>query len=74
MGTPSGERNFTPTATPCNSPDASPPESRSSSPTPEIGLPLGLLSSGAELLKRTFGGETEVYKNILNQINLDKLF
>ncbi|XP_017795323.1 PREDICTED: trafficking kinesin-binding protein milt [Habropoda laboriosa] len=57
--TPSGERNFTPTATPCNSPDASPPESRSSSPTRESG-PLGLLSSGAELLKRTFGGETEV--------------
>ncbi|XP_043797130.1 trafficking kinesin-binding protein milt isoform X1 [Apis laboriosa] len=57
--TPSGERNFTPTATPCNSPDASPPESRSDSPTPESGLSLGLLSSGAELLKRTFGGETE---------------
>ncbi|XP_076640016.1 trafficking kinesin-binding protein milt isoform X2 [Colletes latitarsis] len=60
VGTPSGERNFTPTATPCNSPDASPPESRSSSPIPESGLPLGLLSSGAELLKRTFGGDTEV--------------
>ncbi|XP_076665921.1 trafficking kinesin-binding protein milt isoform X2 [Andrena cerasifolii] len=60
VGTPCGERNFTPTATPCNSPDASPPDSRSSSPTPESGLSLGLLSSGAELLKRTFGGETEV--------------
>ncbi|XP_076651595.1 trafficking kinesin-binding protein milt isoform X2 [Halictus rubicundus] len=58
VGTPSGERNYTPTATPCNSPDASPPESRSSSPTPESGISLGLLSSGAELLKRTFGGET----------------
>ncbi|XP_043253905.1 trafficking kinesin-binding protein milt isoform X2 [Colletes gigas] len=60
VGTPSGERNFTPTATPCNSPDASPPESRSSSPIPESGLSMGLLSSGAELLKRTFGGDTEV--------------
>ncbi|XP_031848218.1 trafficking kinesin-binding protein milt isoform X2 [Nomia melanderi] len=60
VGTPSGERNYTPTATPCNSPDASPPESRSSSPTPESGISLGLLSSGAELLKRTFGGETAV--------------
>ncbi|XP_012236484.1 trafficking kinesin-binding protein milt isoform X1 [Bombus impatiens] len=57
--TPSGERNYTPTATPCNSPDASPPDSRSSTPTPEGGLSLGLLSSGAELLKRTFGGETQ---------------
>ncbi|CAK9807373.1 Trafficking kinesin-binding protein milt [Anthophora plagiata] len=57
---PNGERNFTPTATPCNSPDASPPESRSSSPTRESGYSLGLLSSGAELLRRTFGGETEV--------------
>ncbi|XP_076233918.1 trafficking kinesin-binding protein milt isoform X2 [Calliopsis andreniformis] len=60
VGTPSGERNFTPTATPCNSPDASPSDSRSSSPTPESGFSLGLLSSGAELLKRTFGGEPEV--------------
>ncbi|XP_054000970.1 trafficking kinesin-binding protein milt isoform X2 [Hylaeus anthracinus] len=60
VGTPSGERNYTPTATPCNSPDASPPESRSSSPTSESGLSMGLLSTGAELLKRTFGGDTEV--------------
>lgn len=60
--TPSGERNYTPTATPCNSPDASPPDSRSSTPTPEGGLSLGLLSSGAELLKRTFGGETQQAK------------
>ncbi|XP_076750608.1 trafficking kinesin-binding protein milt isoform X1 [Xylocopa sonorina] len=58
--TPNEKKNFTPTATPCNSPDISPPESRSSSPIPESGLSLGLLSSGAELLKRTFGGETEV--------------
>ncbi|XP_071877020.1 trafficking kinesin-binding protein milt isoform X3 [Bombus fervidus] len=57
--TPSGERNYTPTATPCNSPDASPPDSRSSTPTPEGRLSLGILSSGADLLKRTFGGETQ---------------
>ncbi|XP_017893664.2 trafficking kinesin-binding protein milt isoform X2 [Ceratina calcarata] len=60
VSTPSEKKNFTPTATPCNSPDTSPPESRSSSPSPESGISLGILSTGAELLKRTFGGETEV--------------
>lgn len=60
VATPSGERNFTPTATPCNSPDASPPPTRSTSPPPETSsstLSLGLFSSGAELLKRTFSHE-----------------
>ncbi|XP_014468694.1 PREDICTED: trafficking kinesin-binding protein milt isoform X2 [Dinoponera quadriceps] len=60
LATPTGERNFTPTATPCNSPDASPPPTRSTSPPPEAAsgsLSLGLFSSGAELLKRTFGHE-----------------
>lgn len=59
VATPTGERNFTPTATPCNSPDASPPPTRSTSPPPETGstLSLGLFSSGAELLKRTFSHE-----------------
>lgn len=59
VGTPSSERNFTPTATPYNSPDGSPPESRSSSPGPysNSSLSFGLFSSGAELLKRTFGSE-----------------
>ncbi|XP_057331785.1 trafficking kinesin-binding protein milt isoform X2 [Microplitis mediator] len=56
--TPSGEKNFTPTATPCNSPDGTPPSSRSTSPVPYSSpLSFGLFSSGAELLKRTFGSE-----------------
>ncbi|KAK0160767.1 hypothetical protein PV328_008138 [Microctonus aethiopoides] len=59
VATPSGERNFTPTATPYNSPDGSPPSSRSTSPTPYSSpLSFGLFSSGAELLKRTFSGES----------------
>ncbi|EZA48836.1 trafficking kinesin-binding protein milt isoform X2 [Ooceraea biroi] len=59
VGTPTDDRNFTPTATPCNSPDAS-LSPRSSSPPPETGasLTMGLLSSGAELLRRTFSYET----------------
>lgn len=61
VATPSGERNFTPTATPCNSPDGTPPPSRSSSPPPYSSpFRLGLFSSGAELLKRTFGSEEPV--------------
>nr|XP_050846559.1 trafficking kinesin-binding protein milt isoform X3 [Vespula vulgaris] len=63
--TPSGERNFIPTATPCNSPDASPPATRSTSPPPQsspqqenTSLSFSLLSSGAELLKRTFSSDT----------------
>ncbi|XP_046424677.1 trafficking kinesin-binding protein milt isoform X2 [Neodiprion lecontei] len=61
VSTPSGERNFTPTATPCNSPDGTPPPSRSSSPPPYSSpFRLGLFSSGAELLKRTFGTEEQV--------------
>ncbi|KAH0956068.1 hypothetical protein HN011_011824 [Eciton burchellii] len=58
VGTPTDDRNFSPTATPCNSPDAclSP---RSTSPPPEsaASLTMGLLSSGAELLRRTFSYE-----------------
>lgn len=58
VATPTDDRNFTPTATPCNSPDAS-LSPRSSSPPPESGasLTMGLLSSGAELLRRTFSYE-----------------
>lgn len=58
MATPCSERNFTPTATPYNSPDGSPPSSRPTSPVPYSPLGFGLFSSGAELLKRTFGTET----------------
>ncbi|XP_039305083.1 trafficking kinesin-binding protein milt isoform X2 [Solenopsis invicta] len=59
ISTPNDERNFSPTATPCNSPDAS-LSPRSSSPPPEsaASLTLGLLSTGAELLRRTFSYES----------------
>ncbi|KYQ53840.1 Trafficking kinesin-binding protein milt, partial [Trachymyrmex zeteki] len=59
IGTPTDDRNFSPTATPCNSPDASLSPTRSSSPAPEsaASLTLGLLSTGAELLRRTFSYE-----------------
>lgn len=57
--TPNTEKNFTPTMTPCNSPDVSPSHSRSASPVAGTsGLAYGLFSSGAELLKRTFAGDT----------------
>lgn len=61
VGTPTDERNFSPTATPCNSPDASLSPTRALSPPPspdsDASLTLGLLSSGAELLRRTFSYE-----------------
>ena len=59
--TPNTDKNFTPTTTPCNSPDISPAHSRSASPSPPpvAAMSLGnVLASGAELLKRTFSGET----------------
>ncbi|XP_044734084.1 trafficking kinesin-binding protein milt isoform X2 [Chrysoperla carnea] len=52
LNTPNAINSFTPTATPCNSPDGTPPPSRSASPPPY----LGILSSGVELIRRTFGG------------------
>ncbi|OXU20277.1 hypothetical protein TSAR_006684, partial [Trichomalopsis sarcophagae] len=59
VSTPNAEKNFTPTTTPCNSPDGSPVHSRSASPTPSSSSrPFGLFATGAELLKRTFSGET----------------
>ncbi|XP_028050005.1 trafficking kinesin-binding protein milt isoform X1 [Monomorium pharaonis] len=58
IGTPTDERNFSPTATPCNSPDASlSPRSLSPSPESAASLTMGLLSTGAELLRRTFSYE-----------------
>ncbi|XP_014203502.1 trafficking kinesin-binding protein milt isoform X2 [Copidosoma floridanum] len=56
--TPTAEKNFSPTVTPCNSPDISPSHSRSGSPVPGTSsMRHGGLTSGTELLKRTFGGE-----------------
>ncbi|XP_066587033.1 trafficking kinesin-binding protein milt isoform X2 [Prorops nasuta] len=54
VATPSGDKNFTPTATPCNSPDATPPPTRPSSPPPLSSIPINLLNTGAELFMRTF--------------------
>ncbi|XP_075220737.1 trafficking kinesin-binding protein milt isoform X2 [Lycorma delicatula] len=61
-----GSPNFSPTATPANSPDSSPTSSpdrsRSPSPSPSpapysaLGLPGFLMSSGAELLRKTLTG------------------
>ncbi|KAL0272865.1 UNVERIFIED_CONTAM: hypothetical protein PYX00_005687 [Menopon gallinae] len=60
LNTPTCDRSFTPTATPANSPDGSPDHSRSPSPTPFNPLKLpGFLSSGAELLRRTFVSDRE---------------
>ncbi|XP_011505955.1 PREDICTED: trafficking kinesin-binding protein milt isoform X2 [Ceratosolen solmsi marchali] len=59
VSTPNGDKNFTPTMTPCNSPDGSPGHSRSASPEPSTSsISFGLLYSGAEFLKRTFSGDT----------------
>lgn len=58
LSTPSGINSFTPTATPCNSPDGSPNQSRSTSPIPYRSLKLpGILGTGADLLRRTIIGE-----------------
>ncbi|XP_034946283.1 trafficking kinesin-binding protein milt isoform X2 [Chelonus insularis] len=55
----SEDKNFTPTATPCNSPDGSPDISRATSPAPdENSLPFALFSSGAELLRKTFSSDS----------------
>ena len=59
VASPNEEKNFSPTATPCNSPDGSPNQSRSASPSPtSSSLSFGLFTTGAEMLKRTFGSET----------------
>ncbi|XP_004533932.1 trafficking kinesin-binding protein milt isoform X2 [Ceratitis capitata] len=52
LNTPAGP-NFSPTVTPCNSPEGSPP--RSSSPEPLFGI----LSTGADLIRRKLIGDIE---------------
>lgn len=55
---PNVDKNYTPTTTPCNSPDGSPRHSRSASPEPSTSsISFGLFASGAELIRRTFTGE-----------------
>lgn len=52
LNTPSGQ-NFSPTVTPCNSPDGSPTRSMS----PEPALFAGIFASGADILRRRFVGD-----------------
>ncbi|XP_054742299.1 trafficking kinesin-binding protein milt isoform X2 [Anastrepha obliqua] len=52
LNTPAGP-NFSPTVTPCNSPEGSPP--RSSSPEPLFGI----LSTGADIIRRKLIGDIE---------------
>ncbi|KAK7870038.1 hypothetical protein R5R35_011998 [Gryllus longicercus] len=67
VATPCHPSSFTPTATPCNSPDGTPPPSPPASPPPYNPLKLGFLSSGADLLRRTFSAENERVKPIQKQ-------
>ncbi|XP_023163030.2 trafficking kinesin-binding protein milt isoform X2 [Drosophila hydei] len=53
LNTPAGP-NFSPTVTPCNSPEGSPPRGQSPEPL------FGLLSSGADLIKRKLVGPSDV--------------
>ncbi|XP_058125382.1 trafficking kinesin-binding protein milt isoform X1 [Anopheles coustani] len=53
LNTPAGP-NFSPTVTPCNSPDGSPTRSMS----PEPPLLSGLLASGADILRKRFAAST----------------
>ncbi|KAF5287532.1 hypothetical protein FQR65_LT12203 [Abscondita terminalis] len=61
FNTPCGVNSFTPTATPCNSPDGSPPLSRSASPEPyeAFSIPQLILSSVPQFLQQTVGGGTK---------------
>ncbi|XP_055549600.1 trafficking kinesin-binding protein milt isoform X3 [Wyeomyia smithii] len=54
LNTPAGP-NFSPTVTPCNSPEGSPTRPMS----PEVPLLGGLLASGADILRKRFAGEVE---------------
>ncbi|XP_053697532.1 trafficking kinesin-binding protein milt isoform X2 [Sabethes cyaneus] len=54
LNTPAGP-NYSPTVTPCNSPDGSPPRPCS----PEVPLLGSLLASGSDILRKRFAGEVE---------------
>lgn len=71
LNTPCGQ-NYSPTVTPCNSPEGSPP--RSTSPEPQF--LTGLLTSGADLLRRKVVGEQEKQlsaRQSRNKITLSRL-
>ncbi|XP_064539159.1 trafficking kinesin-binding protein milt isoform X2 [Drosophila montana] len=55
LNTPAGP-NFSPTVTPCNSPEGSPPRAQSPEPL------FGLLSSGADLIKRKLVGPSDLQR------------
>lgn len=58
FNTPSGLNSFSPTATPCNSPDISVSSSRAGSPEPyeSLSIPQLILSSMPHFLQQTVGG------------------
>ncbi|KAF5273998.1 hypothetical protein FQA39_LY01113 [Lamprigera yunnana] len=61
FNTPCGINSFTPTATPCNSPDGTPPLSRSTSPEPyeAFSIPQLIRSSVPQFLQQTVVGGTK---------------
>ncbi|KAK5644882.1 hypothetical protein RI129_006182 [Pyrocoelia pectoralis] len=74
INTPCGVNSFTPTATPCNSPDGSPPLTRSSSPEPyeAFSIPQLILSSVPFLQQTVGGGVKKKTSAIKRQGKLEK--
>ncbi|KQS70669.1 trafficking kinesin-binding protein milt isoform X3 [Drosophila erecta] len=65
LNTPAGP-NFTPTVTPCNSPEGSPPRAQSPEPL------FGLLSSGADLIRRKIVGDQHQQQQQKQRSSLSK--
>ncbi|XP_037711924.1 trafficking kinesin-binding protein milt isoform X1 [Drosophila subpulchrella] len=65
LNTPAGP-NFTPTVTPCNSPEGSPPRAQSPEPL------FGLLSSGADLIRRKIVGDQHQQQQHKQRSSLSK--
>jgi len=68
LNTPAGP-NYSPTVTPCNSPEGSPPRGQSPEPL------FGLLSSGADLIRRKLVGPSDVQlqRNLTKQQHQQKV-
>ncbi|XP_016939752.2 trafficking kinesin-binding protein milt isoform X3 [Drosophila suzukii] len=65
LNTPAGP-NFSPTVTPCNSPEGSPPRAQSPEPL------FGLLSSGADLIRRKIVGDQHQQQQHKQRSSLSK--
>ncbi|XP_016963641.1 trafficking kinesin-binding protein milt isoform X2 [Drosophila biarmipes] len=65
LNTPAGP-NFSPTVTPCNSPEGSPPRAQSPEPL------FGLLSSGADLIRRKIVGDQHQQQQQKQRSSLSK--